>query len=159
MAARDGNLEVWLTEAWSESASEVRALARDVPATIFTTYGQEVLGIAPGLALAAVGTAIFTAIDTQGYTLEAGTQFALPRSGDDLVGFSVDQETVIAPGDNATGSVAFTAVETGADGNGLIGTGQMLDPVTWIDSVTTTEPTTKGADAEAPEDYLDRLAC
>jgi hypothetical protein len=156
--AHDGNLEVWLTEAWSESASEVRALARDVPATIFTTYGGEVLGIAPGIAEAATGTATFTAVDTQGYTLEAGTQFALPRSGDDLVAFAVDQETVIPPGSNTTGAVAFTAVETGSDGNGLIGTGEMLDPVTWVDTVTTTEPTAKGADAETPDAYLDRLS-
>ena len=156
--AHDGNLEVWLTEAWSESASEVRALARDVPATIFSTYGQEVLGIAPGIALAATGTAIFTAIDDLGYTLEAGTQFALPRSGDDLVAFAVDQDTVIPPGNVSTDAVPFTAVETGADGNGLIGAGEMLNPVTWVDTVTTTEPTTKGADAEAPEDYLDRLS-
>jgi hypothetical protein len=156
--AHDGNLEVWLTEAWSESASEIRALARDVPATIFTTYGNDVLGIAPGLALAAVGTATFTAMDNKGYTLEAGTQFALPRSGDDLVAYAVDQEYVIPVGESQTPPVSFTAVLTGADGNGLIGEGEMLDPVVWVDTVTVTEPTSKGADAETPDIYLDRLS-
>jgi hypothetical protein len=156
--AHDANLEVWLTEAWSESASEVRALARDVPASIFTTYGNDVLGITPGLALAAVGTGAFTAVDTQGYTLEAGTQFAMARSGDELVAFAVDQDTVIAPGDSVADGVAFTAVLTGANGNGLIGAGEMLDPVVWVDSVQVNEVTGKGAEAETPQDYLDRLS-
>jgi hypothetical protein len=156
--AHDGNLEVWLTEAWSESASEIRALARDVPATIFTTYGSDVLGIVPGLATAAIGNAIFTAKDEAGYTLEAGTQFALPRSGDDLVAYAVDQNYVIPVGETSTPAVGFTAVLTGADGNGLIGAGEMLDPVVWVESVTVTEPTARGTDAETPEVYLDRLS-
>jgi hypothetical protein len=149
---------VWLTEAWSESASEIRALARDVPASIFTTYGNDVLGIPPGLAMAAIGTATFTAKDDLGYTLEAGTQFALPRSGDDLVAFEVDQDYLIPVGEMQTPPVSFTAVLTGADGNGLIGEGEMLDPVVWIDTVTVTDPTARGADAETPDIYLDRLS-
>lgn len=156
--AHDGNLEVWLTEAWSESAAEIRALARDVPASIFTTYGEDVLGIVPGLALGASGLATVMAIDTQGYTLEVGTQFALARSGDDLVAFVTLQEYVIPPGSDTVTDVAFAAVIPGADSNGLAGVGQMLDPVTWVGSVTVDVPTEGGADAELPQDYLDRLS-
>ena len=156
--AADGNLEVWLTEAWSESAAEIRALARDVPGSIFTTYGTEVLGITPGLALPATGMATFIANDSQGYTLDVGTQFAVARSGDDLVAFATTQEAVIAPGATEAFNVPFAAVLVGADGNGLQGDGQMLDPVTWVDTVTVTVPTAAGADAETPDTYLDRLS-
>lgn len=156
--ANDGNLEVWLTEAWSESAAEIRALARDVPASIFSTYGETVLGIVPGLALGSTGAATFTAIDALGYTLEVGTQFALARSGDDLVAFATLEESTIPVGDTTVTDVPFAAVLTGADSNGLSGVGQMLDPVTWVQSVTVTEPTAEGADAELPQDYLDRLS-
>ena len=156
--AHDGNLEVWLTEAWAESAAEIRALARDVPASIFVTYGDEVLGIPPELAQSAIAIATFTAIDAQGYTLDTGTTFALPRSGDDLVAFSVDQEVTIAPGDTIADNVQCTAVIQGADANGLIGTGEMLDPVQWVDTVEVYTPTSKGVDAETPEDYVDRLS-
>lgn len=156
--ANDGNLEVWLTEAWSESAAEIRALARDVPASIFTTYGEDVLGIMPGLALGANGVATFTAVDAQGYTIEPGTQFALARSGDDLVAFVTLEETTIPVGDTSVAGVAFTAVIAGADANNLAGTGQMLDPLNWVQSVTVAAPTSEGADAETPEDYLNRLS-
>lgn len=156
--ANDGNLEVWLTEAWSESAAEVRSLARDVPASIFSTYGETVLGIVPGLAVGSNGTATFTAIDALGYTVEVGTQFALARSGDDLVAFATLEEAVIPVGDTEVADVSVAAVLTGADSNGLSGDGQMLDPVTWVASVTVTDPTYGGADAELPQDYLDRLS-
>ena len=156
--AADGNLEVWLTEAWSESAAEIRALARDVPGSIFTTYGTEVLGITPGLALPATGMATFIANDSQGYTLDVGTQFAVARSGDDLVAFATTQEAVIAPG--ATRGIQRTVRRgaTGADATASQGDGQMLDPVTWVDTVTVTVPTAEGADAETPHTYLDRLS-
>lgn len=155
--AHDGNLEVWLTESWSEVAAEIRALIRTVPASIFTTYGVNVLGIFPGLALGAGGVATFTAIDDAGYTLDVGAVFALARSGDDLVAFQTVQEGVIAPGDLVVDGVPFAAVEQGAAGNGLSGAGQMLDPIGWVADVQVDVPTSQGADAETPEDYLDRL--
>ena len=156
--ANDGNLETWLIEAWSESAAEIRALARDVPASIFTTYGEDVLGIVPGLALSSTGLATFTANDNLGYTVEVGTQFALPRSGDDLAAFATLEEATIPVGDTVIANVPFAAVLTGADSNGLSGLGQMLDPVAWAASVIVTEPTAGGTDAEVPQDYLDRLS-
>jgi hypothetical protein len=156
--AHDGNLEVWLTEAWAEVSAEVRALARDVPASVFLTYGSDVLGIPPDQALAATGLATFTASDSQGYTLEVGAQFALARSGDDLVAFSVDQETTIPPGETQVWDVPFTAVQTGSEANGLSGEGQMLDPVRWVSDVSVDIPTDQGFDAESAADYLDRLS-
>jgi hypothetical protein len=155
--AHDGNLETWLTEAWAESASEIRALCKDVPASIFMTYGENVLGIAPQLALPATGLATFTAIDDQGYTLDASSTFGLNRAGDDVVAFQTTQAAEIPPDSTQAVDVPFAAIETGADGNGLAGDGQMLDPITWVQTVTVTDPTATGQDAEDPQDYLDRL--
>lgn len=155
--AHDGNLDTWLVESFSEVGAEIRSLAADVPASIFMTYGQLVLGISPKLATGAGGLATFTAKDAAGYTLDNGTQFALAISGNDLVAFATQQQVAIAPGETEVVDVPFTAVETGANGNGLSGAGQMLDPVTWVSAVTVPDATTGGADAETPQDYLDRL--
>ena len=155
-AAHDGNLETWVVEAFSEVGAEIRALAADVPASIFTTYGQLVLGIPPQLAVSSTGQATITAIDNQGYTLDVGATFALARSGDDLVAFASLQETTIPPG-ATTGDVPFAAVLQGADANGLTGAGQMLDPITWVADITVTQATAGGVDAETPDAYLDRL--
>jgi Baseplate J-like protein len=154
----DGNLDTWLIEAFSEAGAEIRSLAADVPSSIFTTYGTLVLGVPPELALGASGTADFTAMDDLGYTLDLGTTFGLARSGNDIVAFQTLQEVTIAVGDTQALAVPFTAVETGADGNGLSGAGQMLDPVNWVTTITVADETSGGQDAELPDDYVDRLA-
>ena len=158
--AHDANLDTWLVEAFAEVASEIRALSANVPASIIGTYGATVLGIPPNPPVAATGTANFAAIDAAGYTLELGTRFGLPRSGDDLVAFQTLQDAIIAPGSSSADGVPFVAVETGSDANGLTGAGQMLDPVTWVapDGITVTSPTGGGQDGETPQDYMDRLS-
>ncbi len=155
--AHDGNLDTWIVEAFAEVGAEIRALASDVPASIFTTYGELVLGIPPQLDIAASGLATVTAVDAQGYTLDPGATFALAASGDNLVAFATLQEVTIAVGDDSADNVPFAAVLTGAAGNGLVGVGQMLDPITWVASVNVPQATSGGQDAETPEAYLDRL--
>ena len=155
--AHDGNLDTWLVEAFAEVGAEIRALAADVPASIFTTYGQLVLGIPPQLAVSATGVAAVTAGDDLGYTLDVGATFAIARSGDDLVAFSTLQEATIPVGDTTVDNVPFAAVLTGADANGLSGAAQMLDPITWVAAVDVAQATTGGLDAETPDAYLDRL--
>ena len=155
--AHDGNLDTWIVEAFSEVGAEIRSLAADVPASIFTTYGELVLGIPPKIAVAATGLATFTATDDQGYTLDVGATFALARSGNDLVAYATLQEATIANGDTTVDNVPFAAVIVGADANGLAGAGQMLDPITWVAGVEVPQATSGGADAETPDAYLDRL--
>src|SRR5207245_997256 len=136
----------------------LRALIRDVPASIFGTYGQYVLGIPPEIAVGATGLATFTAVDAQGYTLDVGTTFGLARSGDDIAAFQTLQEATIPPGATTVSAVPFAAVVVGSDANGLFGTGEMIDPLGWVASVSVPTPTTGGADDELPQDYLDRLS-
>lgn len=154
----DGNLDTWLIEAVSEVGAEVRSLAVDVPTSIFSTYGSRILNVPPRIAMSANGLATFTALDDAGYTLDTGATFALARSGNDLVAYQTLQPADIAPGATTVTDVPFTAVETGYDGNGLSGEGQMLDALRWVESVTVPVQTHGGQDAERPEDYVDRLA-
>ena len=154
----DGNLDTWLTEAYAEIGAEIRSLAADVPASIFGTYGTRVLGLPPHPPNAATGSATFTAIDTAGYTLDTGATFALARSGNDLVAFTTQQPATIPAGKTEIANVPVVAVELGAAGNGLLGEGQMLDPITWVAKVSVPIATSGGADAEEPEAYVDRLA-
>jgi Baseplate J-like protein len=156
--AHDGNLDTWLIEDFSAVGSEIRALAADVPASIFQTYGTVVLGIPPEVATAAAGAATITATDDAGYTLDTGATFGLTRSGDDIVAFATLQEATIPAGSTAVQDVPFAAVITGADANGLAGAGQMLDSITWVAAIQVDVPTSQGQDDETPEDYLDRLA-
>lgn len=156
--ARDGNLDTWLIEAFSETGAEIRSLAVDVPTSIFSTYGERILNVPPRIATSATGNATFVATDDAGYTIDPGTTFALPRSGNDLVAYQTLQQAVIAPGDTTVTDVPFSAVEMGYAGNGLSGPGQMLDALRWVSSVTVPVQTVNGQDAERPEDYVDRLA-
>ena len=156
--AHDGNLDTWLVEAFSEAGAEVRSLAVDVPSSIFSVYGNRILNLPPRIAMSATGHATFVAVDDAGYTIDPGTTFALPRSGNDLVAFQTLQQAEIPLGVTTVTDVPFTAVETGFDGNGLSGEGQMLDALRWVSSVTVPVQTQDGQDAERPEDYIDRLA-
>jgi len=154
----DGNLDTWLIEAFAEIGAEIRSLAADVPSSIFGTYGTRVLGLPPNAPLAATGKATFTAMDTNGYTLDTGATFALARSGNDLVAFTTTQPATIPVGQTTIAEVPFVAVELGAAGNGLLGEGQMLDPIAWVTKVTVPAATAQGQDAEEPDAYVDRLA-
>jgi hypothetical protein len=154
----DGNLDTWLIEAFAEVGAEIRSLAADVPASIFGTYGTRVLGLPPNPPTAATGAATFTAQDAAGYTLDPGATFALARSGNDLAAFVTQQAATIPVGSTEVHEVPVVAVELGAAGNGLLGEGLMLDPITWVAKVEVPIATSQGADAEEPDAYVDRLA-
>lgn len=156
-AANDGNLDTWLIEAFAAVAASVRALTADVPAAVFRTYGTEILGIPIQAPLPATGSARFEAIDTQGYTIAAGTQIALSRTGDEQIGFETVSDLVIAPGQFA-GDVDLSALVDGSLGNGLSGEAQVVDPLAFVSLITVATPTTGGLDGQTDSDYLDNLS-
>jgi Baseplate J-like protein len=155
--AHDGNLEVWLIEAFARATAELRTLAADVPAAIFVTYGVEVLGVPIIPPAPATGRGTWTATDDQGYVVAAGTQFTLARTGDDLVGFRVLAGVEIPPGQRSVEGVEFAAIEDGAQGNGLSGEGEVIDPLSWVESITVSAPTALGTDGQSQVEYLDEL--
>ena len=113
--AADGNLEVWLTEEFSTVAAEVRSEAVTVPEAIYQTFGEEVLGIVATPAQPATVMSRWQALDALGYSIPAGTQLTLARTGDDLVGFQVVETTAVPVGELFIDGVELVAVIAGQD--------------------------------------------
>lgn len=138
-------------------ASDVATSLSRVPDTIFRYAGRSLHRIDPVAATAATGVVTITAVDTAGYTIPEGTQVAGTNPDGDLVGFTLDADAVIASGSSSVADVAVTAAEAGEDGNGVVGFGQALDTLNFLQSVEFTTSTMGGADEEDDETYLNRL--
>jgi hypothetical protein len=161
-APADANLETILVEAISSMASEVRDVASLVPTSIFRYFGS-LVDVPPNEATFATGKSTWTAINTLGYTIEAGTQVGFRKSGDELIVFEVAADVSIPPGSSITavGEVELRAIEPGADASGLGALGadlELVDALDWVSLVELSEATTGGEDAEEDLDYLDRLS-
>src|SRR5215471_9068948 len=85
-----GNLEAWLVEALAQIAGELRSLAALVPDAIFESFGTTIMGLPPYPAVQATGTTTWTATDTAGYHVDAGTLLAItPPGGTSSFAFEV----------------------------------------------------------------------
>jgi len=154
-----GNLEAWLVEALSQTASELRDVAALVPDSIFAYYGSTILGLPPYEATQATGTTTWTAVDDAGYTVDAGSLVAIsPPASIDSYAFEVVDSFTLTPGQTVQTGVTVRALEAGAEASGLTGDVEVLDPLDFIATVTLDAPTTGGTDAEDPDAYLDRLS-
>lgn len=148
-----GNLETIVVEAISQQAAELAEVAATVPDSIFRYFGQSLLDVAPKEAVAASATATWVMVNTDGYTVPAGTQVSI---GD--IGFETTEDFTIAGGSDTQTLVEIVAVDAGEAANGLTGTATLIDPLAYVQSVTFTSTTSGGVDAEADDAYLDRLS-
>jgi len=154
-----GNLEAWLIEALAQSAGELRALATLVPNSIFEYFGESIANEPAYAATPAQGTTTWTMVDTQGYTVDAGSLVAIsPPASLDSYAFAVVQAFTVAPGQTVQAGVIVEAVEPGAEASGLTGTVEVLDPLAFVDTVTLDAATTGGTDDEDPDAYIARLS-
>lgn len=158
----DGNIDVWLAQAFSSEAAEIADVSSRVPDSLFMYFGQSLMGIPPITATAATALTTWNMIDILGHTIPAGTQVGLRDSGGNLVPFYVVNEVIVPAGLNATpaGAVAIAAVNSGANGSNLGGVGapvELIDVLQFVTTVTTTGITTGGVDAETDAEYLNRL--
>lgn len=151
----DGNLETWIIKALAFRMSELFEVTTDVADEIFAAYGQlrNIERFSPEQAL---GTATFTVVSADGYTIDAGLEIAVPKSGNDLVPFAVVEDVIIPQGETSA-DVAVAAVDPGTDANDLTGTCELIDPVSFVQDIEITEPTEGGVDEEPLADYLTRL--
>lgn len=154
-----GNLDTVLVLGWAFMLSELAIIAAQVPEAVLQQLGKTLFSLPPQPAVSAQGTSTWKAIDAKGYTIKAGDKIVVPASGDNLVAFEVMNEVVIAPGDEETaaGEVLLQAVESGAPGNDLSGTGDPVDALDWIDTITLVGETSGGVDAETSGEYSERL--
>jgi hypothetical protein len=155
--AHDGNPDVWVIEAFSEVAAELRALITTVTQAIFITYGSEVLGRPIRPAAPATAPTRWIAEDDRGYDVAPGLQIVVAKTGDQLVGFEVISGGSILPGQTIIEGIEVVAVRNGADANGLLGAAELADPLDWVRSVELTAPSEGGDDGQDRDAYLDNL--
>jgi Baseplate J-like protein len=155
----EGNLEAWLIEANAQIAGELRALVALVPASIFAYYGESILGLPPHPAVQARAVTTWTMTDAAGYTIGAGTVIAVtPPASPTGYAFSVDADVVVAAGSTVAAGVSCSALEAGAAANGITGSVEVIDALSFVSTVTLDQPTSGGQDAETTDAYLSRLS-
>jgi len=154
-----GNLEAWLIESLAQLAGELAALAALVPEAIFRFFGESILGLPPYAATSAQAVTTWTMVDGAGYSVPAGTVIAVtPPASNDSWAFTVDEGFTLVAGQTQAFEITATALLAGAAASGLTGQVAVIDPLTFVQSVTLAQPTSGGQDAETDADYLDRLS-
>jgi hypothetical protein len=158
----DAQLDVWLIQAMSSAAAELRDVASAVPDTIYRYLGI-LAGIPPLDETSATGYTTWTVVDTTGHTIPAGTQVGLRDPGGNLIEFTTMNTVVIPPGSatSGIGEIVISATLPGSTGSGLGSVGaevELVDVLDYVSAVHITDQTTGGQDAEADSDYLDRLS-
>lgn len=151
----DGNLEVWMIKALTFRISEMAETAVDVADEIFARYGA-MRGIPRFEAEAAVASSTWILAGTDGYTIEAGTEVAIPAAGREMEIFEVAEQTIVPPGES-TALVPLVAAEAGTGANGLTASPLLVDALLWVQGISLSAPTGGGVDEEAITGYLDRL--
>lgn len=154
----EGNAEVFLIRATAlRLVAPLAEVAKEMGDLAFAAWGEQIVHVAPHFATPAIGKVKFTVQNTAGYTIPAGTQLAIPMTGSTSVGFVTAAVLEIAPG-SSTGEVAIEAAEAGTEGNSLSGEVILLEALSFVTKVETTETTHNGEEAEEGSAYLTRLA-
>jgi hypothetical protein len=158
----DGNLDVMIAQAFVEIAADLYDISRPVPDSIFRYLGATVFGIQPTDATPARVDMTWTMKDNAGYLIPAGSSAGVRDANGDLQVFETLVDVTVPPGSTVTGTGAVTgvAVAAGAASSGLGGVGATMEQqssLEYVTSITMTAATYGGVDAEADDDYLNRL--
>lgn len=156
-----GQLDVWMAQGFTMIAAESRDVMSAVPRAIFRWFGANLINFPPIDEAPAATTTAWVLRDNSGYTIPAGTQISISRTGDEVYAFETVSDRVVAPGSTTATGVQVVAVDAGAVSSGLGGAGvlaSLLDPLAFVLSVTLEAQTTGGVDAETDDDYLSRLS-
>lgn len=150
-----GNLEYILAVIFASWAADVNAQATQGSKELFKQFGQQLIGVQPQLGTSATTIITVTAIDTQGYTLPAGTQLLL----DNAFGFQTLQ-TLTIPAGSQSGTVIISATTPGSsfNGAGSVSGAVLNQQLNWVLSVGLQAPASGGTDPETEDAYLNRLA-
>lgn len=159
----EGQPDTWIIEATGSEAADIGTLASQVPKDVFRTFGEQLFGIAPIDTQSATMSIDIFAVDNAGYTVPAGTQVGVQDAFGNLVAFTTVSDAVIAAGTNEVDNVLCVAAVGGSASNNVGVAGgavQLLDVMypAFIDHITQVAPSIGGQDAEAIDDYLNRLS-
>lgn len=158
----DANLDTWILQLTASQAVDLLSVLTDIPDTIFRYFGRVLIGFADVIATQAQAPTTWTMVDTDGYTINEGTQVGVYNSNNQLIPFVTAEEIVIPSGQSATsaGAVTIVAIEPGETGSGLGSVGQdieLIDPLEFVQLVELTAATTGGINSETDEEYRARL--
>jgi len=156
----EGNLDVWMIEAFGNEAADIQTLATEVPKSLFRYMGAKLFSFQPIDAVSATCSTTWTMVDNLGHTVPAGTQVSILDGNGNSIPFTVLFDLII-PGGNTSGTATISASTPGAAGSGLGTPGgvvNLIDPLVFVQGVTQVAATTGGIDAETDDAYLARLS-
>lgn len=156
-----GQLDFWIAQGMSVAAAESRDVASNVPKSIFRWFGATLLNFPPIDDAAASCNSTWNMVDNRGYTIPAGTQVSIAKSGDEAYAFATQIDVIVPPGSVSVSGVQLVALNLGSESTGLGALGGpvvLLDPLNFVATITQEGVTTGGIDAEDDDTYLSRLA-
>ncbi len=134
----------------------VAEVAATVPPAIFRKYGTELVKTPYNEGTAATVTTTWKFNEEGGvfaaHTVEAGTQLTIGG-----LAFLVKENTAVLLGEKEK-NVTLVAVERGTEFNGLTGTVELVDAISWVKEVLIVGETSGGVNQESDEEYANRLA-
>lgn len=144
--------------AFAAIASETGVLAVDVPEEIISFVGAVVYRTQVRQATRATVKSLWTANNTNGETIEAGTEVFITMPGGTPVAFEVKEETVIPVG-KTEAAIELVAINPGEEGNGLTAAANVVtsEPLTWVSTIVLTSESGGGKEEESFEEYLKRI--
>lgn len=150
------NTEVMLLEAMAIEVSETVFNVNRLPTTmlrvLLALYGVEMnAGNPPHVNLT------FTAYDTDGYTVPAGTEVSLQMANGDYLSFYTDT-TVAIVATTTTATVQATATTYTVNANGIASgtSGALISPVVGVEAAVTATDVSGGADPESLDAWTQR---
>jgi hypothetical protein len=149
---KPGNLEVIQADALAPMAAEQAIVASQVPPAVFRAFGTQLVGIAFESGASATAALTVTAVDTVGYTLDAGTDLTIGG-----LDFQILSDIVV-PAGSTTATGTAVAAELGTAYNGVSSPVYLIDSLDWLSSIAVTGASANGVDAEGDSSYQDRLA-
>jgi len=156
----EGNLDVWMIEAFGNEAADIQTLSSEVPKSLFRYMGSKLFSIQPIDAISATCNTTWTMIDNLGHTVPAGTQCSILDGNGNSVPFTVMFDLII-PGGQTQGTATISASTPGAAASGIgsaNGAVTLIDPLVFVQGITQVAATAGGIDAETDDQYLSRLS-
>lgn len=153
----EANTEVVILEALALQMAEGIVAVNRLPGAVVVAV-LKLMGIEPDYGNPPNATATITFGDTLGHTIPGGTRVALTLSDGSIVIFLVEPPGVtVDPGDDSGVASLIGDVFTAAANGTPIGTAlNMVDNLTFVDSVVLATAVADGRDPETVDEYRDR---
>lgn len=156
---REPQMATMVLVALAFRAAEIADLVPLIPKSIFRWFGANVIGFPPDDGSPARGAVTIFVRDDAGYVIEADTTVAIEDDLGETHLFGLDADAIVPSGSTSVSNVTVTALDDGDEANGITGgLTSLAEDLDYVISVTQQGTTNGGADAEADNDYVNRLS-